>query len=62
MTGQSTETVAKPGVNLDELQQEAEKLVVLLKNRQPGLPSWNQFLGKRITVIHQMTGQALVKT
>lgn len=31
----------KKGVNLDELQKEAERLVKLLQEREPGLATWN---------------------
>ena len=32
------------GINLDKLQGEAEKLLSLLKDRQPGLMAWNEFM------------------
>jgi len=49
------------GINLDELQQETQKLMALLKDRQPGLTTWNQFLQERLTNLHQLTSQALGK-
>jgi hypothetical protein len=61
MTGKSTETGAKPGVSLDELQSEAEKLVALLKDRQPGLVTWNTLMNERVESIHNMTGEILGK-
>src|SRR3989344_9326613 len=33
----------KKGVNLDDLQQETENLLVLLRNRQPDRLTWNMF-------------------
>jgi len=61
MAGQPTEKNAKTGVNLDELQQEAEKLVALLKDRQSGLMSWNMLMKERVESIHNMTGEVLGK-
>lgn len=55
----STTTEEKKGVNLDELQQEAEKLLSLLNDRQPGLMTWNEFLHERIKKLHALTSQAL---
>lgn len=49
------------GINLDELQQEIEKLLGLLKDRQPGLISWNEFMMKRLTTLHRLTSKALGK-
>lgn len=42
-------------LDLDELQQEAQKLVALLKDRQPGLMTWNEMVRDRLTSIHAMT-------
>ena len=39
--------------NLDELQKEVEKLLTLLKDRQPGLVSWHTFLQQRIDDISE---------
>lgn len=36
------------GINLDDLQQVAEKLVALLKDRQLGLMSWNAAMYERL--------------
>lgn|GEM_PF-3880127 len=46
--------VEGPVVNelLNELQQETEKLLALLTDRQPGLRSWNEFLGERLQKLH----------
>jgi len=46
---------AVKGVNLDELHQEAKKLVALLDDRQPGLMSWNQFMQERMQKLHALT-------
>ena len=51
----------KKGVNLDELQQETEKLLALLKDRQPGLMTWNEFLHERLQNLHTLTSKALGK-
>lgn len=51
----------KKGVNLDELQQEAEKLLALLNDRQPGLMTWNEFLHERLHSLHALTSKALGK-
>ena len=56
----STET-KKTVVNLDELQSEAEKLVILLKDRQPGLMTWHDWLNNRLERLHQLTSDALGK-
>lgn len=49
------------GVSLDELQQETEKLLSLLKDRQPGLMTWNEFMRERLTALHKLTSLALNK-
>lgn len=49
------------GINLDKLQRETEKLLALLKDRQPGLMTWNDFLRDRLTNLHKLTSQALGK-
>lgn len=41
-------------MNLDQLQQEAEKLVSLLKDRQLGLMTWHMLLEERLKAIKQM--------
>ena len=48
------------GVNLDELQQEAEKLLALLKDRN-GLIIWNKLLHERLQNLHVLTAKALGK-
>lgn len=55
------EAEGKKGVNLDELQAEAEKLVVLLKEREPGLMSWNMCVRERLEGLHKLISQALNK-
>lgn len=51
----------KKGISLDDLQQETEKLLALLADRQPGLMTWNEFLQERLQNIHKLTSQALGK-
>ena len=51
----------KKGINLDDLQQEAEKLLSLLKDRHPGLMTWNDFMRKRLQNLHELASQALGK-
>jgi hypothetical protein len=41
-------------MNLDELQAEVEKLLALLRDRQPGLMTWNMFLHERLGAIQKM--------
>ena len=53
--------VEKKGVNLDDLQQEVEKLLALLKDRQPGLITWNEFMQERLQNLHKLTSSALGK-
>lgn len=48
-------------INLDALQQEVEKLLRLLTDRQPGLISWNHFMNERLENLHKLTSQALGK-
>lgn len=52
----------KKGINFDDLQQETEKLRALLKDRQPGLLTWNEFMQERLQNLHRLTSQALGKT
>lgn len=49
------------GIDLDELQSEADKLVSLLKDRQPGLATWNRLLQERAESLHWLTGQVIGK-
>jgi len=46
---------------LDELQQEAEKLLALLKDRQIGMMTWDDFMRERLQKIHALTSRALGK-
>lgn len=41
-------------MNLDELQIELEKTLALLKDRQPGMMTWNMFLADRLKAIKKM--------
>lgn len=45
-------------MNLDELQAEVEKLLALLKDRQPGLFTWNEFLANRLRTIKAIIEKA----
>ena len=47
------------GVDPDELQREAERLLALLKDRQTGLMSWHDFMRKRLTRIRTLADQTL---
>ncbi len=51
----------KKGINFDDLQQETEKLLSLLKDRQPGPMTWNEFVHERLQNLHKLTSQALGK-
>jgi hypothetical protein len=53
--------IEEKGVDLDNLQTEVEKLLSLLKHREPGLMSWNMFLLERFRNLHKITSQALGK-
>jgi hypothetical protein len=44
--------VAKPTVSLDGLQEECEKLLALLKDRQPGLISWHFEFNNRLSGLY----------
>ncbi len=45
-------------MNLNELQQEVEKLLALLKDRQTGLMSWNMSLDERLKAILKLINSA----
>jgi hypothetical protein len=51
----------KKTISLDKLQEETEKLLVLLKNREHGLFVWNDFLRVRLQNLHKLTSRALGK-
>jgi hypothetical protein len=46
------------GINLDELQRETQRLLNLLKNREPGLMTWNTFLRDQIVGMRSMLADA----
>lgn len=48
-------------MNLDELQNETEKLLSLLKDRQPGTMGWNMFMKDRLQNIANMLASAGIK-
>lgn len=49
-----TKTEQKSVVSHDRLQEEAEKLVALLKDREVGLFSWHTLLNERLKTIHDL--------
>jgi uncharacterized membrane-anchored protein len=61
MTSERGKDGKKEGVNLDDLQGEAERLLALLKDRQPGHATWHSFLEERLRKLHALTAQALGK-
>jgi len=52
----------KEEIDLDELQTETEKLLLLLKNRQPGLITWNGFLKERLENVVKLAAVAGIKS
>lgn len=54
-------TKSNEGVDLDQLQQETQKLLALLKDRQSDLMTWNDFFRERLTNLHKLIAQALGK-
>jgi len=48
-------------MNLDELQKETEKLLSLLKDRQTGMYTWNEFLSERLSNIKKMIDAVGIK-
>lgn len=59
LASQNESCSEKEGINLDELQNETEKLLALLKDRQYGTSSWNSILHERLKRIHRMLSEAL---
>lgn len=57
----ATTTIPKGTISLDELQQEVEKLLALLKDRQPGQLTWHGFMVERLTRLNTLTSIALCK-
>lgn len=51
----------KNTVDLDRLQQEVEKLLALLKDRQTGLAAWHDFMHERLENLHKLASQGLGK-
>ncbi len=51
----------REGIDLEELQGEAEKLLDLLRNRQPEFMTWNDFMKERLEALHRLTSKALGK-
>lgn len=47
------------GVDLKQLQEDAERLLALLKDPHPGLFTWNDALGKRMRSLNDLTSQGL---
>ena len=48
-------------IDLNDLQQETEKLLTLLEDRQPGMTTWNEFVRERLQNLHKLASQALGK-
>ncbi len=48
-------------MNLDELQQETEKLIGLLRDRETGLMTWNLFLAEKLQNIVNLAAKAGIK-
>lgn len=46
-------------LDLDELQQETERLLALLKDRQIGALSWNIFMRERLQNVRALTSKFL---
>lgn len=42
-----------------ELKDEAQRLLNLLNDPQPGLWVWNNFLNIRLNAVHELTGELL---
>ena len=57
----ATEEKDTNGIDLDELQKEAEMLVYHLKARQPRLPSWNQLVTMRMENLYKLISKVLGK-
>ena len=51
----------KKGINLDELQEETEKFLSLLKEREVGLMTWNMSIFERLEKMHTLISKALGK-
>lgn len=45
-------------MNLEKLQEETEKLLALLQDRQPGLMTWNMFLKERLESVVTLAAEA----
>ncbi len=54
-------TTERQDVSLDELQTKAEKLLLLLKHREPGLFTWHEFLHENLEDLHDLIPRALGK-
>ena len=49
-------------IDLDVLQSEAEKLLALLNDRQPGIIAWHEFMKERLESIYDLAAAALGKS
>lgn len=49
------------GVDLDELQQATEELLAQLRDRQPGLHTWNEALSRRLRKLQYLAARTLRK-
>lgn len=48
-------------MNLEELEKETEKLLSLLRNREPGAMIWNKMLKDKLEIIVEMAAKAGIK-
>ena len=48
-------------MDLDKLQEETEKLLSLLRDRQQGMMTWNCFLGERLRAIVDLADKAGIR-
>jgi hypothetical protein len=49
----------KRSLNLDQLQEESDKMSNLLKDRQTGMVSWHQFMHERVNNMYSLVAQGL---
>ena len=50
------------GAQFSKLQYEAEMLLAVIKDRQPGLMTWDEFLLERLRNLHTITSKLLGRT
>ena len=54
-------TVENFNMNLDELQKETERPLALLKDRQPGIMTWNDFMRERLQSVVDLAASAGIR-